>query len=355
MRGQDNRGRLSRVGPSCWPFVLRRGDGKRQSVSKDMLQQLIDIGVAAPRLNAFGEITVRVRHDAIRYRACVDTRHGTTDVLSHLPVNKRSKATKLELLMCLERDGWVPAGGGDLVFYTEGSPKQFKCSLSRSRLYFAALALTQHMLPRLPIADGAVPSILHAMNQIFFCFNRVLATSPSTNVLAELLAVADSSPAPYALEDNDFAGVLKDTEKCAADEEEPPPPLAIADARRPAVREAQRVALQVLVPIAGSPSDLIKKYEVTDCGVTTMIHLDGCSHQRGNQRAWTSCGVRTHSPCLNYVFLHNYESELYAVAWFAAWRFRGMHTEGLSKKGHLDLVPPDDEVRALMPLVKLVP
>ena len=321
---------------------------------------MLSAGVLLSQETEFGDLLIRINHDAVKWKATSDVENGDRSLVSHVQWRKPSQHPKLSLMMHLCSKGWLPMLKGPAAgYYSAGDEQHFLALEGRPKTYFAVLCQADEVLQRLAISDESIPLIYHSMPDAYY---RLLLRVDSSRSVQALLDLIGSAPNVEALTDKNFKELLPacdDGEGSGDDAGEEDMGLPALKDMVPAIgrlrptdadiAQSHRIAKQVLSGIPASMVDIKTKWCRRFGGRDCYVHFDNCSHASGRQRAWIGCPHKFHHACFKYVYIDTYESPRECAAWLVEWseHARGMPIEW-SKQEHLRFRPPEEAWRLHM-------
>jgi hypothetical protein len=336
-------------------------DQRSAPVDINLLMDLITSGVVIKGETEFGELTVRVNHQAVTWCSTAAVVKGTTNPVSHVRLAAPERHSKLALMMRLSSEGWMPMLGGPRGrHYAIGDAKLFDQSPAKAKLYFATLCIADRILEKLSVVETTLPLIYHGMPESYY---RLLLRIKTQKDVQALLDMLDRSADPLALKDKAFAELLPpgDVRQAGNDDDDDVfpsnlpalldlPGRAIVDPVAADIQRVHRIAASVLRAIPASMVDIRSSWSCLREGLRTTVHFDNASHSSGKQRAYIKCPVAWHAACFRYSIVEKHESHAHAAAWLAAWAQHALtQTQAtFTKEDHKLYEPPNDVWRGVL-------
>ena len=231
-------------------------------------------------------------------------------------------------------------------YYITGAPMEYVIQTTKSKLYFAALALKDLIFPRLP--PGAV--IQHGLGESYY---KGLVFLRKAHELNSLCMLADRAQ----VKDSDFAAVLADSDVLLPHDEEAPSeavtPLALEwDGLCPDVdaEAIRRISAQVLSQVDVAMVDISSHILVEHDGLQFKTLFDNCSSSSGKQRAYIMCPLggarRVHCGCFRYATVEHFDSYEHAAAFLTVWALEATRHDAseFDKLAHRYFKPRDADV-----------
>ena len=117
------------------------------------LAEMVAVGVLTEGVSEFGEREFSVVHHKASWSPTFHISQGGRDALAHLGDKPKRDWCKLDMILMLARQGWVPAALTSADYYGVESPKVFAADERRPKVYFAALLEADSILGRLPVTE----------------------------------------------------------------------------------------------------------------------------------------------------------------------------------------------------------
>ena len=218
--------------------------------------------------------------------------------------------------------------------------------LTKSKMYFAALALCGDVLQRLAAvgAEDTLPAIHHGMPESYY---KALVYMRSWADIGRLLVLMEAAPDLVSIRDAQFAELLSGGCTLSDDQDaggEASEMLAFPDrpARLEDLQSLHRTAASILRGIPHEMVDIRSSMPAILSGKKVLVHLDNCSHVSGKQRAYVACRSPHHQACFKYTVVERFGTAAEAVAWLAEWV---LHAEeqpaAFTKENRKKYRPPD--------------
>ena len=87
---------------------------------------MLSAGVLLSEETEFGDLLIRINHDAVKWKATSDVEIGDRSLVSHVQWRKPSQHPKLSLMMHLCSRGWQPTLKGPAAgYYSAGDERHF--------------------------------------------------------------------------------------------------------------------------------------------------------------------------------------------------------------------------------------
>lgn len=289
--------------------------------SIESLQALQAAGVAGLRKDDFGEEEVVARMSAFQWRLFLRCSELTPKVSVMECGRDSRKASKIDLLVALHRQGFT--GGATLSSWTPASGDKYSEAMAArgTKLYLVCLLRRDDILSR-----GA-SEILHRGPAKYYLS---LLACPTLDMVQAIVSSGERSAVAFdvalktaGVSETDWGGESDDGEDMLALEESGPggPPIETQG-----FEAASSMAAPYTLPAMP--------------GSTTMnpvVHFDNCSHASGHLRAYSRCAWG-HARCFKYVQVNVAGGRSRAIAWVHAWQLLGERT---NREDHCGVVPPE--------------
>ncbi len=172
----------------CIPTTHAYAHAHIIEVSREVLDEMTDVGILTKSLTEFSEDQYCIDRDSYAWRSSFTMSKGKREIFKSS--KSASKMSKLELIFALGNEGWnhdvlanMPA-----QYYADGMPKQFLLQTSKARHYFEALLDSANVLRKFPASGDHVPYIHHQGTATYY---RALLVGVATSVSDAILCIGD--------------------------------------------------------------------------------------------------------------------------------------------------------------------
>ena len=147
-------------------------------IGLDMVRQFISAGVLVQvGETEFGEPEYAFQWCAISWTRGSDITTGAQALCSHIDLSRPLSNQKLSLILYMHRVGWITEGGllnrlhSRRLLMLQGTR-----GVSRSKAYYACLAIGRQVLERIPLSSARLPMIHHGLPEKYYKIERWRAT-----------------------------------------------------------------------------------------------------------------------------------------------------------------------------------
>jgi hypothetical protein len=303
-------------------------------VHVDIVDKLVASGVLQRRFDEFGSATLTLNRSVLQHSFLLALGSAVQHVRLTSP-GGFSTASKLEVVVALHLEGWVPVlnlNGG----WSIGGAMEYNSGLSQPKSYYYAL------LHRDEIIAKGVDTILHGMPDKYYRCLLELKQQALVSVVSHPHA-GNNAWYEQELKAHRTTRALCDSE---VGEVEPTELLPMS------AEQPLQIEDGPLLPPDVTESSWSRV--MVDAGIGTVkhkIYFDNNTHSSGRQRGWIDC---THHPCIKYDFCDRYATKLLFCTALYFWEVGGQAFED-DKYGHLAWVPLEADVHQSTCDVRMTP